>query len=103
MIRGAIGFDGLLLTDDIDMEALEGSVPERSERALAAGCDVTLNCWAKIPDMEGIASRNPDLSDAARARLDRVLEAIGPLPDGFETAELVARRDAFFAAARDAA
>ena len=103
VIRGAIGFDGLLLTDDIDMEALEGSVPERSERALAAGCDVTLNCWAKIPDMEGIASRNPDLSDAARARLDRVLEAIGPLPDGFETAELVARRDAFFAAARDAA
>ena len=53
--------------------------------------------------MEGIALRNPDLSDAARARLDRVLEAIGPLPDGFETAELVARRDAFFAAARDAA
>ena len=103
VIRGAIGFDGLLLTDDIDMEALEGSVPERSERALAAGCDITLNCWAKIPDMGGIAARNPDLSDAARARLDRVLDAIGPAPDGFETAELVARRDAFFAAARDAA
>ncbi|MCH2486265.1 MAG: beta-N-acetylhexosaminidase [Erythrobacter sp.] len=103
VIRGAIGFDGLLLTDDIDMEALEGSVPERSERALAAGCDVTLNCWAKMADMQGIAARNPDLGDRARARLDRVLDAIGPAPDGFETADLVARRDAFFAAARDAA
>ena len=43
VIRGRIGFDGLLLTDDIDMEALEGTVPERSEKALAAGCDITLN------------------------------------------------------------
>jgi len=103
VIRGAIGFDGLLLTDDIDMEALEGSVPERSECALAAGCDVTLNCWAKMPDMEGIAARNPDLSDSARARFDRVMDAIGPMPEGFETADLIARRDAFFAAARDAA
>ena len=103
VIRGAIGFDGLLLTDDIDMEALEGSVPERSERALAAGCDVTLNCWAKMPDMEGIAARNPDLSDPARARFDRVMDAIGPMPEGFETADLISRRDAFFAAARDAA
>jgi beta-N-acetylhexosaminidase len=103
VIRGAIGFDVLLLTDDIDMEALEGSVPERSARALAAGCDVTLNCWAKMAEMEGIAARNPGMSDRAQARYERVMAAIGPVPEGFETADLVARRDALFAAARDAA
>src|SRR5690606_23278834 len=48
VIRGRIGFEGLLLTDDIDMEALDGSVPDRAERAIAAGCDIVLNCWAKM-------------------------------------------------------
>ena len=99
IIRGAIGFDGLLLTDDIDMEALEGSVPERSERALAAGCDVTLNCWAKMDDMIGIARRNPELRRESRTRLDRVAAAIPPAPDTIRTAQLTAERDAFFAAA----
>ncbi|MCB2060882.1 MAG: beta-N-acetylhexosaminidase, partial [Novosphingobium sp.] len=46
IIRGRIGFDGLLLTDDLDMEALSGAVPERAARAIAAGCDIALNCWA---------------------------------------------------------
>ena len=99
VIRSDIGFDGLLLTDDIDMEALEGSVPERSERALAAGCDITLNCWAKMDDMQGIARRNPSLSTDAEARLDRVHAAMGPAPDSFLTEELTERRDAYFTAA----
>ena len=62
VIRGKIGFSGLLLTDDIDMEALSGSVPERSERAIAAGCDIVLNCWAKMEDMVGIAERLPAIA-----------------------------------------
>ena len=101
IIRGAIGFDGLLLTDDIDMEALEGSVPERSERALAAGCDVTLNCWAKMDDMVGIARRNPSMRTESLARLDRVHAAMRHEPDldSFEVAELVAKRDALIKAA----
>ena len=99
VIRGAIGFDGLLLTDDIDMEALDGTVPERSERALAAGCDITLNCWAKLDDMTGIAERNPSMSDTTRRRLKAVHKAMGPAPDGYETVELVERRDAYFEAA----
>src|SRR3546814_5682686 len=70
IIRGRIGFDGLLLTDDIDMEALDGSVPERARRAIAAGCDVVLNCWATMPDMQGIANELPALSDRSRARLE---------------------------------
>ena len=55
VIRGRIGFDGLLLTDDLDMQALGGAVPDRAARAQAAGCDIALNCWAKMDDMIGIA------------------------------------------------
>ena len=72
VIRRQIGFDGLLLTDDIDMQALSGAIPERSERALAAGCDVVLNCWAKLDEMAGIAARCSAMTDKAAERLDRV-------------------------------
>ena len=102
IIRERIGFDGLLLTDDIDMEALDGTVPERSEKALAAGCDITLNCWAKLDDMVGIVERNPDMSDIVAARLERVHQAMGA-PDSYETAELLAKRDALLAVAEQAA
>lgn len=100
IIREAIGFDGLLLTDDIDMEALSGTVPERAERAITAGCDVVLNCWAKMDDMEGIASRLPALSARGEERLAHALDLVQP--DG-GTAEragaLLAKRDALLAAA----
>lgn len=93
VIRGQIGFDGLLLTDDIDMEALDGSIPERSARALAAGCDLVLNCWAKMDDMTGIAAACPAMRADSAARLDRALAAIAPV-DSYETAQLLAKRDA---------
>lgn len=99
IIRQKIGFGGLLLTDDIDMEALAGSIPERAEQAVAAGCDLVLNCWAKMDDMRGIAERLPVMSDQAAARLERALEGTridGPQND---KAELLARRDALLAAA----
>lgn len=97
IIRGRIGFDGLLLTDDIDMEALSGSVPERAQRAIAAGCDVVLNCWAKMDDMTRIVERCGTLSPEARARLDRVHAAMGEPGDGPEPADLLAKRDALLA------
>lgn len=99
IIRARIGFDGLLLTDDIDMEALSGSVPERAERAIAAGCDVVLNCWAKMADMVEIAARCGSLSEAAARRLDRVHAAMAT-PDadaGPPMDELLAKRDALLA------
>ena len=73
VIRKRIGFDGLLLTDDLDMEALTGSVPERAERAVAAGCDIALNCWAKLDDMHGIAERLPTMRAETATRLERAL------------------------------
>jgi beta-N-acetylhexosaminidase len=102
IIRKRIGFDGLLLTDDIDMQALSGDVPERSARAIAAGCDIVLNCWAKMDDMVGIASATPVISEAAAARLDRVLAAIGPNTGG-DQRKLIAKRDALLALAEAAA
>lgn len=103
VIRGAIGFDGLLLTDDIDMEALSGSVPERSERAIAAGCDVVLNCWAKMDDMAGIAERCGALSEPSVERLSRVHAAMGSPADGPSSEELLAKREALLAIARQRA
>ena len=73
IIRKRIGFDGLLLTDDLDMEALTGPVPERAVRSLEAGCDVALNCWAKMDDMIGIATALPRMGAETTARLDRAL------------------------------
>ncbi|MBX7539986.1 beta-N-acetylhexosaminidase [Qipengyuania sphaerica] len=103
VIRGKIGFDGLLLSDDIDMQALEGTIPERGAAALAAGCDIILNCWAKMDDQQAIANRFPDLPEATRARLDRVHAAMGDAPQGVDTAELLAKRDALLAIAEAAA
>ena len=105
VIRGRIGFDGLLLTDDIDMEALSGSVPERAERAIAAGCDVVLNCWAKMDDMVGIARRCGVLSPAGEARLARVHAAMGDGKDEDRPApeELLAKRDALLAIVQERA
>ena len=92
IIRRRIGFTGLLLTDDIDMEALSGTVPERAQRAIAAGCDLVLNCWARMDDMAGIAARLPEITPEARARLDRALASTG-LSHEADRAHLIARRD----------
>ena len=104
IIRGKIGFDGLLLTDDIDMEALDGTIPERSARAQAAGCDIVLNCWAKIADMTGICEALAPMSEVTSARLDRALAGTW-ISDSMadEQAELLAKRDALLALTEAAA
>ncbi len=94
IIRGAIGFDGLLLSDDIDMDALEGSIPDRSERALGAGCDVVLNCWAKMADQIEIAERSGTMGSHPEERLGRVHSMMGEPASGPATEELLAKRDA---------
>ncbi len=70
IIRGHIGFDGLLLSDDLTMEALGGSLAERAARSLAAGCDIALHCNGKKDEMTQIASRTGPLSDAAGRRFE---------------------------------
>jgi beta-N-acetylhexosaminidase len=102
VIRGRIGFDGLLLTDDLDMQALQGSVPDLAAQALGAGCDLALNCWAKMDDMVGIARTCPDMPEATAARLDRALTLPTEVAPA-DQAELAAKRDALLALAANAA
>ncbi|MEA3390729.1 beta-N-acetylhexosaminidase [Sphingobium sp. CCH11-B1] len=93
IIRDSIGFQGLLMSDDLDMKALKGSIPELAAGVVAAGCDLALNCWARMDDMIGIADRLPDIAEASRARLDRAMASVrhDADPPAFET--LIATRD----------
>jgi beta-N-acetylhexosaminidase len=70
VIRDHIGFDGLLLSDDLSMRALGGSLGDRAARALAAGCDVALHCNGKMAEMTEIAGRTGPLTEAAGRRFD---------------------------------
>jgi beta-N-acetylhexosaminidase len=97
VIRQRIGFDGLLMTDDIDMKALSGSPADKAANAIAAGCDVVLDCWARMEEMIAIADRLPDIAPRARERLDRAMAAAGPGKGDF--AALIAKRDALLALA----
>ena len=70
-IRGAIGFDGLLISDDLSMKALGGSFEDRTRDALAAGCDVVLHCNGDMAEMEAIARAVTPLSAEAERRFAR--------------------------------
>lgn len=97
IIRGRIGFDGLLMSDDLDMKALDGTIPSRAARAVAAGTDIALNCWGRMDDMIGIANVLPDISGQARERLDRAMASAATGTDEPPLEELLATRDALLA------
>ena len=93
-IRQHIGFDGLLISDDLDMKALAGDIPSRAVAVLDAGCDIALNCWGKLEDMQGIAARVPPMTPRATARLQA---ACAPLRIAEKSAALQSRIDALLA------
>ena len=95
IIRERIGFDGLLMTDDIDMKALSGTAGEKAAGAIAAGCDLVLDCWARMDEMIEIAGRLGEISDVSRARLDRAMASVARATGDF--AEMIATRDALLA------
>ena len=97
VIRGAIGFDGLLMTDDIDMKALAGTPGEKAAGAIAAGCDVVLDCWGRMDEMVEIAERLADIAPLSRDRLDRAM-ATRTAPQG-DLEALTAKRDELLALA----
>ncbi len=71
IIRGEIGFDGVLISDDISMGALAGGLAERTRRALDAGCDLALHCTGVLAEMEEVAEAAPPLSPQAQTRVAR--------------------------------
>jgi beta-N-acetylhexosaminidase len=73
VIRGGIGFQGLLMSDDVSMNALAGSIAERTRAIVGAGCDVVLHCNGKLDEMREVASQTPELSGKA---LERAVKAL---------------------------
>jgi len=71
VIRGVIGFQGLLMSDDVSMNALSGSIAERTSAIFSAGCDIVLHCNGNFEEMRDVAAETPELSGKAleRARL----------------------------------
>lgn len=99
IIRGSIGFQGLLMSDDLDMEALTGDVPSRAAACVAAGCDIALNCWGRMDEMVGIANILPSMTDAASDRLAQAMATIAPVDDFDALPDLIAKRDELLALA----
>ncbi len=78
VIRTEIGFDGLLMTDDLSMHALDGSFSERARRSIEAGCDVVLHCNGDMQEMQQVADSVPELAGQAAVRAERALKRITP-------------------------
>ena len=90
IVRGEIGFDGLLMTDDISMNALSGGIRERARRSLDAGCDLVLHCNGKMSEMADAAEEAGTLSGASASRASRALDARpGSAPGGQRVAEAI--------------
>jgi beta-N-acetylhexosaminidase len=85
VIREFIGFRGLLMSDDISMGALSGTLAERARAALVAGCDLVLHCNGNLAEMVQVAGAVPELSGEAAARADKALAA-RHAPEDFDIA-----------------
>ena len=99
IIRGRIGFDGLLMSDDLDMKALSGDVPTRARDCVAAGCDIALNCWGRFDEMVRICEILPDITDIAAQRLERAMAGAQIRFDADRMAGLIDKRDQLLALA----
>jgi beta-N-acetylhexosaminidase len=96
VIRGAIGFEGVVVSDDLSMEALSGSLGERAAAVLSAGCDLVLHCSADRDEMSQVAGSAGTISVAAEERLARALACVPTQParlGGGEGEAMTARLD----------
>ena len=96
VIRGAIGFDGLVMSDDLSMKALSGDFTERARASRAAGCDVVLHCNGAMAEMKAVADGAGALKGRAAARAAAALARLARTPEPFDAAEGRARFDAAF-------
>jgi beta-N-acetylhexosaminidase len=98
VIRGEIGYDGLVMSDDLSMKALAGDFRDRTTAAIRAGCDVVLHCNGDMAEMKSVAAAAPELKGRARRRAEAALKRIAHLPEPFDPVEGRARFDAALAA-----
>jgi beta-N-acetylhexosaminidase len=101
VIRGEIGFDGVLVSDDLSMGALGGEIGERAQRALTAGCDIVLHCNGKAGEMEDIVAAAGPISAKTSSRLARAeAQRRRSMGAGFDRRETETRFDALLAGVR---
>src|SRR3954462_9325375 len=81
IIRGSIGYDGLVMSDDLSMNALSGTLAEPAVAAFAAGCDVALHCNGQLDEMKAVAAETPVLEDEAKLRAESALARIKHAPE----------------------
>jgi beta-N-acetylhexosaminidase len=96
VVRGAIGFDGLVMSDDLSMKALSGDFAERARASRAAGCDVVLHCNGGMAEMKAVAEGAGALKGRAAARARAAMARLAKVPEPFDAAEGRARFDAAF-------
>jgi beta-N-acetylhexosaminidase len=96
VIRGEIGFDGVLISDDLSMGALGGTLGERARRALSAGCDLVLHCNGRLDEMEEVVAAGVPIRSETAVRLERG-EGLRRAPAEFDREEAEHRFDALLA------
>lgn len=87
VIRGQIGFDGVLISDDLTMKALKGTPAETGTASLAAGCDLVLHCSGDLPEMQALFAALPAMTPAAANRVKRARASLPETPTPFGAAE----------------
>jgi beta-N-acetylhexosaminidase len=99
IIRGRIGFDGFLMSDDIGMHALGGGFDQRARGVIEAGTDSVLHCSGVLEEMIAVASAAGELSEAGLERLDRAMAGARATADASSYADLAEKRDRLLALA----
>ncbi len=97
ILRGYIGFDGLLMSDDVSMNALAGSIGERTVNIISGGCDIVLHCNGLMDEMEAVAANAPVLSGKSLERASRVMAGF-PAPDNADEDALALEFEALMGA-----
>jgi beta-N-acetylhexosaminidase len=98
VIRGVMRYDGLVMSDDLSMNALAGTLAERAAAAFAAGCDMALHCNGRLDEMDAVAAEAPELAGEPRRRAEAALARIRHIPEPLNVVDARQRFTAALAA-----
>ena len=96
IVRKALRFKGLLMTDDLSMHALSGTLKERAAAAFSAGCDIALHCNGDLSEMQQVCAATPVLDGQAKHRAEAALDRIRHEPEPLDEAWARAQLEAAF-------